>query len=82
LEVAQAGTADGTPVDIWADHLGGNQRWIIARTADGYWTLSPGFETGKALEVRGGSNQNGAVIDVSTCTGSDAQKWVLLQVQP
>ncbi|GAA4902336.1 beta-glucanase (GH16 family) [Stackebrandtia albiflava] len=69
LDVAGAGTADGTTVQV--AHCSSNpaQQW----TAPGDGTLRA---LGKCLDVSGGSTADGARVQLWTCNGTGAQQWV------
>ncbi|MFJ5776407.1 lectin [Streptomyces sp. NPDC093094] len=68
LDVDNAGTADGTKVQIWTCNGTGAQRWTLAD--DG--TLKA---LGKCLDVSGGATADGTRIQLWTCNGTGAQKW-------
>jgi beta-glucanase (GH16 family) len=68
LDVAAAGTANGTPVQLWTCNGTAAQRWTIP--GDG--TLRA---LGKCLDVPGGSLANGAKLQIWDCNGTGAQRW-------
>ncbi|MEU9351498.1 lectin [Streptomyces griseoloalbus] len=68
LDVDNAGTADGTEVQIWTCNATAAQRWTVA--GDG--TLRA---LGKCLDVSGGASADGTRIQLWTCNGTGAQKW-------
>ncbi|MFF6814014.1 lectin [Streptomyces sp. NPDC012403] len=68
LDVDNAGTADGTEVQIWTCNTTAAQRWTVAD--DG--TLRA---LGKCLDVSGGATADGARVQLWTCNGTGAQKW-------
>ncbi len=63
-----AGTADGTGVQIYTCNSSAAQRWTVAD--DG--TLRA---LGKCLDVSGGGSADGTRIQLWTCNGTGAQKW-------
>ncbi|GAA5051528.1 poly(hydroxyalkanoate) depolymerase family esterase [Thermocatellispora tengchongensis] len=69
LDVPNAATADGTPVQLWDCHGQSNQQW----------TVTPAGEIrvygNKCLDA--GGNGNGARIQIYSCWGGDNQKWRL-----
>ncbi|WP_217133816.1 lectin [Streptomyces sp. AC558_RSS880] len=68
LDVDNAGTADGTEVQIWTCNTTAAQRWTVAD--DG--TLRA---LGKCLDVSGGGSADGTRVQLWTCNGTGAQKW-------
>ncbi|MER6622828.1 lectin [Streptomyces sp. NPDC000931] len=68
LDVDNAGTADGTEVQVWTCNASAAQRWTVAD--DG--TLRA---LGKCLDVSGGGSADGTRIQLWTCNGTGAQKW-------
>ncbi|MGV9952287.1 lectin [Streptomyces cellulosae] len=68
LDVDNAGTADGTRVQIYACNSSAAQRWTVP--ADG--TLRA---LGKCLDVSGGGSLDGTRIQLWTCNGTGAQVW-------
>ncbi|GGW91684.1 lectin [Streptomyces chartreusis] len=68
LDVDNAGTADGTKVQIYTCNTTAAQRWTVAD--DG--TLKA---LGKCLDVSEGANADGTKIQLWTCNNTGAQKW-------
>ncbi|MFD3627943.1 lectin [Streptomyces sp. DSM 116494] len=68
LDVDNAGTADGTEVQIWTCNASAAQRWTVAD--DG--TLRA---LGKCLDVSGGGSADGTRVQLWTCNGTGAQTW-------
>ncbi|MFF8524878.1 ThuA domain-containing protein [Streptomyces werraensis] len=68
LDVDNAGTADGTRVQIHACNSSAAQRWTVPD--DG--TLRA---LGKCLDVSGGGSLDGTRIQLWTCNGTGAQVW-------
>ncbi|MGW7282792.1 PQQ-dependent sugar dehydrogenase, partial [Streptomyces sp. NPDC054844] len=68
LDVDDAGTADGTQVQVWTCNGSAAQDWTVA--GDG--TLKA---LGKCLDVSGGGSADGTRIQLWTCNGTGAQKW-------
>jgi len=69
LDIAELGTADGSPVQLWDCGTGWNQKWSRA----GSQYKNP--QTGKCLDVAGGSTANGAAVQLWSCNGTGAQNW-------
>jgi glucose/arabinose dehydrogenase len=68
LDVDNAGTADGTQIQIYGCNSTAAQTW----TRNGQ-TLRA---LGKCLDVNGGASADGTKIQLWTCNGSGAQNWV------
>ncbi|WP_239070014.1 glycoside hydrolase family 16 protein [Cellulomonas chitinilytica] len=68
LDVKGAGTANGTPVQLWSCNGTGAQRW--ARTADNTLTA-----LGKCLDAAGGGTANRTKLQLWDCNGTAAQQW-------
>ncbi|MER6225084.1 lectin [Streptomyces sp. 900105755] len=70
LDVAGAGTADGTPVQLYDCNGTGAQQWTTG--ADN--TLRA---LGKCLDVTGNSTADGAKVQLWSCTGAANQQWTV-----
>ncbi|MFE0450181.1 lectin [Streptomyces sp. NPDC058914] len=68
LDVAGAGTADGTAVQLYACNGTTAQRWTVG--SDGSIRA-----LGKCLDVAGASTADGARVQLYTCNGTSAQQW-------
>ncbi|MGW2786306.1 ricin-type beta-trefoil lectin domain protein [Streptomyces populi] len=68
LDVDNAGTADGTKVQLWTCNGTGAQRWTVA--ADG--TVKA---LGKCLDVDNAGTADGTKVQLWTCNNTGAQKW-------
>lgn len=69
VDLAQRGTSDGTPVQLWDCNSDWNQKW----TRNGSRFVNP--QTGKCLDVNGASTADGALVQLWTCNGTSAQDW-------
>ncbi|MFJ3639421.1 lectin [Streptomyces sp. NPDC090108] len=70
LDVAAAGTADGTAVQLYDCNGTAAQQWTVG--SDG--TVRA---LGKCLDVTGNSTADGAKIQLWTCTGGANQRWTV-----
>ncbi|MFE1288147.1 ricin-type beta-trefoil lectin domain protein [Streptomyces sp. NPDC058751] len=70
LDVDNAGTADGTKVQLWTCNGTGAQRWTVA--ADG--TVKA---LNKCLDVDNSGTADGTKVQLWTCNGTGAQKWTV-----
>jgi len=68
-DISNAGTADGTKVQLWTCNGTAAQQWTVP--TDG--TVRA---LGKCLDVQQGGSANGTVTQLWTCNGSGAQQWV------
>ncbi|MGK5742558.1 lectin [Micromonospora sp. URMC 103] len=68
LDVANANSADGTPVQLYDCNGSAAQQWTLG--ADG--TVRA---LGKCLDVRDNATANGARAQIWTCTGAANQRW-------
>ncbi|GAA3033911.1 ricin-type beta-trefoil lectin domain protein [Kitasatospora albolonga] len=68
LDVAGAGTANGTAVQLYDCNSTAAQSWTVA--TDG--TVRA---LGKCLDVNGASSADGTKVQLWDCNGSDAQRW-------
>ncbi|MCG5446603.1 ricin-type beta-trefoil lectin domain protein [Micromonospora sp. NIE79] len=67
LDVDNAGTADGTKIQLWTCNGTTAQSWT--KVGDTYRVL------GKCLDVDNGGTANGTKVQLWTCNGSGAQVW-------
>lgn len=69
-------------------HLGGddNHKWFLQPNSDGTFTLKPRAAvlngSNAVLDVHGGLVSKGTAIQVYASNGTDAQKWLLVPVNP
>ncbi|MFE2046195.1 glycoside hydrolase family 19 protein [Streptomyces sp. NPDC059477] len=70
VDVAAAGTANGTAVQLYDCNGTAAQQWNVG--SDG--TVRA---LGKCLDVSGGSTADGALIQLWDCNGSGAQRWTV-----
>jgi hypothetical protein len=79
LDVYGQATANGSKVDQWTCNGGSNQRWKVTQigTTGGNVPILEivGVGSGKCLDVYGGSQANGATVDIWTCNGQGNQLW-------
>ncbi|GAA1527537.1 hypothetical protein GCM10009827_050720 [Dactylosporangium maewongense] len=68
LDVAAAGTANGTKVQLYTCNGTGAQQWTVG--TDG--TIRA---LGKCLDVAGGTNADGTKVQLWDCVGNDHQRW-------
>lgn len=78
LDVASAGTAPGTNVQLWTDNGTTAQLWTTYRNANGTYKLV-NVNSGLALDVAGAGTADGTNVNVWTDNGSGAQTWNIVQ---
>jgi hypothetical protein len=74
LDVAGAGTVDGTDVQLWDCHKGGAQQFKLEDQGSGYFRLR-NTNSDKCLEISGSSTVNGGQIKIWTCGTGANQKF-------
>ncbi|MEV7327765.1 ricin-type beta-trefoil lectin domain protein [Micromonospora sp. NPDC093244] len=67
LDVDNAGTADGTKIQLWTCNGTGAQSW--SRVGDTYRVL------GKCLDIDNAGTADGTKVQLWTCNGTGAQVW-------
>jgi beta-glucosidase len=68
LDVRSAGTADGTPVQVYTCNGTNAQQWTVESNG----TLQA---LGKCLDVTSAGTANGTPVELYTCNGTGAQVW-------
>lgn len=75
LDVAQAGTADRTNIQIWRSNMTGAQKWKITYDkASGFYTIQ-NVGSKKYLDVAGGVGKSGTNVQQYHGNGTKAQLW-------
>ncbi|MEV0649612.1 ThuA domain-containing protein [Phytomonospora sp. NPDC050363] len=67
VDVDNAGTADGTKIQLWTCNASSAQRWTLTGQAVA--------ALGKCLDVAGGATAEGTKVQLWTCNGTGAQSW-------
>jgi hypothetical protein len=78
LDVAGAGTASGTNVDIYSNLSGANQRWIVTSNGDGTYKIIDS-NSNNSLDVTGAGTVDGTNVETWAYSGSANQRWKLIQ---
>jgi hypothetical protein len=76
LDVYHSGTANLTPVDLYACDSGGSQEWRPEANGD---LVNP--ESGKCLADPSASTTNGTQLEIYTCNGT-GDEWILPYTTP
>jgi endoglucanase len=69
LDVQAAGTADGTPVQIYDCNGTGAQKWT--HTGSTFVNAN----SGKCLDIKAAGTANGTPVQIYDCNGTAAQQW-------
>ncbi len=69
VDVPAANQTDGTRPALWDCNNGTNQAWVSSTTNE-----LKVFDT-KCLEAAGGATADGTAVQITTCTGTEAQRW-------
>lgn len=80
LDGSGASAESGTVCWIWQEYDGGAQRWVFVPVPQpmlGVYRIHPASNVSLALDVAGGSAQDGANLQVYTCNDSNSQRFVL-----
>jgi beta-glucanase (GH16 family) len=74
LDVASAGTNDGTNVQLWSRNGSAAQQWRAKDNGNGSWILI-NVNSGKALDVAGAQTADGTNVQIASLNGNAAQQW-------
>jgi hypothetical protein len=69
IDIAAAGTANGTAVQLYTCNGTGAQQWTLS----GSTLVNP--NSGRCLDVTGASTANGAKVQIYDCNSTSAQAW-------
>ncbi len=79
LDVAGAGTSNGTHIQLWSGNDTCAQQWAIIPNDDGYNLISAC--SGLVLDVWGSAvNTNGVKVQIWGKNPADGQKWQFISV--
>ncbi|MFC5801858.1 RICIN domain-containing protein [Streptomyces formicae] len=67
VDVREAATADGTPVQLYTCNGTGAQKW--SRVGQSFQAF------GRCLDIAGGVTANRTPVQLYTCNGTGAQRW-------
>jgi len=76
-DVANWGTANGSPIQLWSYGGGANQQWMPVAVGGGAYKFV-GRSSGKCLDVPGASKNNGVQLQLWDCNGTGAQSFRLV----
>ncbi|MFJ7069909.1 RICIN domain-containing protein [Streptomyces sp. NPDC101115] len=79
LDDPDSSTANGTRLVTWTPNGGANQKWTLARQADGSYEMRNGA-SGKCADIEGGSTAAGARVIQWTCHGGANQRWRIVRL--
>jgi YVTN family beta-propeller protein len=75
LDVLGVSAAAGAGVVQWGWVGGGNQKWAVVPTPDGFFELAPNHAPAMRLEVAGGGLNDGDRLRQGIASASAAQRW-------
>lgn len=90
MDLDSGNTENGHKVHLWGnDNVpsdNDNHKWFLQPNSDGTFTLKPRAAvlngSNAVLDLNGGTVSVGVAIQVYASNGSDAQKWLLVPVNP
>ena len=77
-DVADWGTSNGSPIQLWSYGGGSNQQWMPVSVGNGAYKFV-GRGSGKCLDVPGASKANGVQLQLWDCNGTNAQAFRLVE---
>jgi Ricin-type beta-trefoil lectin domain-like/Secretion system C-terminal sorting domain len=80
LDVQQAGTANGTPIQQYTANNTDAQKWLIENAGNGYYKLTARCSN-KLLDVKGISTANGEIVHQWDDVNGENQKWKIEDLQ-
>ncbi|MCF2709760.1 RICIN domain-containing protein [Bacteroides pyogenes] len=80
VDVAGAGTTDGTSVILWHGNSAVNQKWIVTELDNGYYRLSPVYVPDQALSAPLDSSATNQQLEIRTYKGELSQQWKIKSV--
>jgi hypothetical protein len=78
LDVSNAGTSNGTNIQLWASNSTNAQKWQVLRTKDGFYIIK-NILSGSTIDLSNAKTANGANIQLYSPNSTCAQKW---QIEP
>ena len=74
VDASGGGTANGTPVQIWAYAANnGNQHWVFTNTGGNVYKISPSYSS--TISITANGSANGSAVQLWADTGSTSQRW-------
>ncbi len=75
-DVANVGTANNSPMQLWAASGGANQQWTPVALGGGFYKFV-GSQSGRCLDVPSASTTPGTQLQIYDCNGTTAQSFRL-----
>jgi aryl-phospho-beta-D-glucosidase BglC (GH1 family) len=76
LDITNAGTANGSLLQLWTYGGGSNQQWTPVALGNGYYKFV-GVGSGRCLDTPAASTANGVQLEIYDCNGTAAQAFKL-----
>lgn len=83
LDIANGSSADGANVQVYASNGSSAQKWQLVSTdvfAEGLYTISSALDQNLVLDIKNGSAQNGAALQLYESNSTAAQKFRVSKV--
>jgi hypothetical protein len=84
LDVRNAGTTDGTQVQIFTTNNTVSQKWMLIAVdaTNNIYSLQPQNALGECLGIQGGLSVSGTPVQIFTASNTLSQKWKFIVIDP
>ena len=81
IDLAMAGTANGTWLQLWDDVLGGSQMWTLVPVNDGTVRIISQWASGRCVDTVGIGSAEGAILQIWQESPGADQLWTIRPVK-
>ena len=81
VDLAMAGTANGTWLQLWDDVLGGSQMWTLVPVNDGTVRITSPWASGRCVDTVGIGSAPGAILQIWQESPGADQLWTIRPVK-
>ena len=81
VDLAMAGTANGTWLQLWDDVLGGSQMWTLVPVNDGTVRIVSPWASGRCVDTVGIGSAPGAILQIWQESPGADQLWTIRPVK-
>ena len=81
IDLAMAGTANGTWLQLWDDVLGGSQMWTLVPVNDGTVRIISQWASGRCVDTVGIGTAAGAILQIWQESPGADQLWTIRPVK-
>jgi len=74
LDATGAQTTNGTPLEQWTYHSGGNQQWTLTGLGNNIYKII-GVQSGRSVDIFGGQTANGTKVELWDWSGGNNQQF-------